>query len=154
LKPHQVRGFSDTSEDPKPLQFSLCTAVAQTLDIDEELRQRIQEALTDDREIGQYLEQLRDPILPRDDDVREYLAPFSILENLILRNGLVYVPDSDEVKLQILKAHHDTVTAGHLDQDKTLELLTRNYYWPRMRQTVNEYVRTCDTYARNKAPRQ
>jgi transposase InsO family protein len=53
-----------------------------------------------------------------------------------------------------LKSHHDTVTAGHLGQDKTQELLTRNYYWPRIRQTVNEYVKTCDTSARNNAPRQ
>jgi hypothetical protein len=88
VKPHQVRGFSDT-EEPELLQFSLCAAVVQTLDVDEELRQQIQEALPNDKEIGQYLEQLRDRTLPREDDVKEFLVPFSLLEDLVLRDGLV-----------------------------------------------------------------
>ena len=71
----------------------------QILDIDEELRQRIREALPTDKEIGQYLEQLRDPILSREDDINEYLESFSLLEDLILRDDLIYIPDSDEVKL-------------------------------------------------------
>jgi hypothetical protein len=152
LKPHQVQGF-DKDQDCEVVYYSLCTAVTENLDIDEDLRQRIVESLPDDKEIGPYLEQLKDPMLPREDDVKEFLEPYSILEDLVLRNSLVYIPDSDEVKLQIIKAHHDTSTAGHLGQDKTLELLTRNYYWPRLRQFVNEYVRTCDTCARNKTPR-
>jgi hypothetical protein len=73
--------------------------VAQVLVIDEDLQTKIQEALSNDKEIGQYLEQLRDPTLPREDDIKEYLAPYSLLEDLVLRDDLIYVPDSDEVKL-------------------------------------------------------
>jgi hypothetical protein len=98
LKPHQVQGF-DKDQDCEVVYYSLCTAVTENLDIDEDLRQRIVESLPDDKEIGPYLEQLKDPILPREDDVKEFLEPYSILEDLVLRNDLVYVPDSDEVKL-------------------------------------------------------
>jgi len=58
-----------------------------------------------------------------------------------------------EIKLRILEAHHDGKTAGHLGQDKTLELIAREYTWPGMREFINEYVRTCDTCTRNKTPR-
>ncbi len=80
--------------------------------------------------------------------------PFSTdPDGLVLHDGLLYVPESDAIKLQILQDCHDGKTAGHLGQDKTLELISRDYYWPGMRRFVNEYVRTCDTCARNKTPR-
>jgi len=63
------------------------------------------------------------------------------------------VPADTEIKLRILEAHHDGKTAGHLGQNKTLELIARDYTWSGMREFVNEYIRTCDTCARNKAPR-
>jgi len=75
------------------------------------------------------------------------------VDGLWLKEGRVYVPVDTEVKLQILEAHHDRKTAGHLGQDKTLELIARDYTWPGMREFINAYSRTCDTYARNKATR-
>ena len=63
------------------------------------------------------------------------------------------MPADTEIKLRILEVHHDGKTAGHLGRDKTLELIAREYTWPGMREFVNEYIRTCDTCARNKMPR-
>src|SRR6202022_2885913 len=77
--------------------------------------------------ISEYINHLEDPTLPRKDDVAEYLKPFSLKENLVLREGLVYVPDNNEIKLSILRQYHDLTTAGHLGQAKTLELITRKY---------------------------
>ena len=74
-------------------------------------------------------------------------------DGLWIKEGRVYVPADTEIKLRILEAHHDRKTAGHLGQEKTLELITRDYTWPGIREFVNEYIRTCDTCARNKAPR-
>jgi len=62
------------------------------------------------------------------------------------------MPADTEIKLRILEAHHDGKTASHLGQDKMLELITWEYPWPEMREFVNEYIRTCDTCARNKTP--
>ena len=123
------------------------------LDVDEDLAKAIQEALPRDRNISEYLENLRNPELPREDDVREFLEPFSMREDLVLFNGLIYIPENDDIKLQILQQCHDSPTAGHLGQAKTLELVSRNYYWPRMRPYVNDYIRSCDVCARNKTPR-
>jgi hypothetical protein len=123
------------------------------LGIDDDLAKAIRSALPHDRNIGEYLEQLKNPQLPCTDDVQEYLDPFSIQEDLVLRDGLVYVPEDDAIRLRIIQQCHDSPMAGHLGQAKTLELVSRNYFWPRCRQYVNEYINTCDTCARNKVPR-
>ena len=72
---------------------------------------------------------------------------------LLVKDGLVYVPQDEGIKVRILEGCHDGKTAGHLGQEKTLELVSRDYFWPGMRKFINEYVSTCDTCARNKAPR-
>ena len=137
------------------LSFSLNTAVAHTMNIDDELAQAIKASLPTDRNVGPYLHLLREPTQPRDDDVKVFLEPYALHENgLLLRNGMIYIPENDDLKLQILRSRHDSPTAGHLGHDKTFELITRDYYWPRMRHFIKEYINTCDICTRNKTPRQ
>src|SRR5271170_5502881 len=69
---------------------------------------------------------------------------------MVLHDGRLYIPADDRIKVEILQERHDAKTAGHLGQERSLELLTRDYYWPRIRQFVNEYVNTCETCIRNK----
>ena len=45
-------------------------------------------------------------------------------------------------------AHHDT--AGHLGQEKTLNLVKRHFYWPGMVKDVEDFVRSCDICQRTK----
>jgi Integrase zinc binding domain/Chromo (CHRromatin Organisation MOdifier) domain/Integrase core domain len=81
---------------------------------------------------------------------------FSVEEGpggILLKGGRVYVPEDNGVKLRIVEECHDRKMAGHLGQEKTLELVERDYVWPGMRKFVNNYVLTCDTCARNKTPR-
>ena len=54
----------------------------------------------------------------------------------------LYVP-AGPLKAQLLYEAHDAPTSGHLGRAKTLEKLSRAFYWPRMHHEVNEYVRTC-----------
>src|SRR5215813_10123300 len=43
--------------------------------------------------------------------------------------------------------------AGHLGYIKTLNLITRDYWWPRMSREIEEYVRACELCVRTKASR-
>jgi len=43
--------------------------------------------------------------------------------------------------------------AGHFGQDKTLELMKPNYYWPNIEEWVRNYVRTCYACQSNKSAR-
>jgi RNase H-like domain found in reverse transcriptase/Integrase zinc binding domain len=76
-----------------------------------------------------------------------------IQDGILFHNDLIYVPDDDSLKLRLLRAHHDDPLAGHFGTTRTLELLTRNYYWPSMRKYVKEYIRSCDVCQRSKPPR-
>ena len=42
-----------------------------------------------------------------------------------------------------MKEGHDSAWAGHPGQKRTLALLEASYYWPRLRDDVEAYVRTC-----------
>ena len=39
---------------------------------------------------------------------------------------------------------HDTHIAGHSGHWKTLELVSRNYWWPQMSRYISQYISTCD----------
>ena len=55
---------------------------------------------------------------------------WSLEQDLVLFRGKVYVPKDSKLRTEIIKLHHDTPTAGHPGQWKTLELVSRNYWWP------------------------
>ncbi|HEY6407467.1 MAG TPA: RNase H-like domain-containing protein, partial [Ktedonobacteraceae bacterium] len=151
LKSHQIKDFP-LHESSRTLA-SLATIPADP-DTAPTILEEIKRALPGDEQIGRYLQYLQDPAMPRPDDAKVYLAQFTLEDDLVLKRGLIYVPAQDPIKLQLLQAHHDAPLAGHPGQDKTHELLSRNYTWPGMRQWVNQYVNSCDTCARNKTPRQ
>ena len=53
------------------------------------------------------------------------------------------VPGNQEIQNKLLRRHHDHPLSGHQGQARTLELLSRQYYWPGMKAEVNSYVATC-----------
>lgn len=55
--------------------------------------------------------------------------------------GKVYVPLKWR-RTTIIK-HHNAIDAGHPGQAKTLELISRNYWWPQMKVDIVAYVRSC-----------
>jgi len=65
-------------------------------------------------------------------------------QGLMLFRGKVYVLKDIKLWLEIIKLHHDTPVAGHPGQWKTLELVTRNYWWPGITMQVKNYVSGCD----------
>ena len=66
--------------------------------------------------------------------------------------GKILVTDPAH-KLDILKKRHDSPTAGHFGEMKTYDLVARDFYWPRMRKYVKDFVKTCENCQRNKTPR-
>ncbi len=62
----------------------------------------------------------------------------------------LYIP-SMNLRSQVLKECHDTPIVGHLGRDKTIEAVSRLYYWPTLHTDVVEYVRTCIRCQQTKA---
>ncbi|KAH0602480.1 uncharacterized protein H6S33_008819, partial [Morchella sextelata] len=78
------------------------------------------------------------------------LAECTEVEGRLLYRGSIYVPDYDPLKLRILQLYHDAASAGHPGREKTFELVSRDYYWPLMRNYIARYVRNCHTCQRSK----
>ncbi|KAJ9509948.1 hypothetical protein QJQ45_011453 [Haematococcus lacustris] len=66
------------------------------------------------------------------------------------RNQIV-VPNCPELKTRILVEMHDAQFAGHVGITKTLERISKMFWWPRMRSEVRHYVANCDACQRNKS---
>ncbi|MFN7739640.1 MAG: reverse transcriptase domain-containing protein, partial [Cyanobacteriota bacterium] len=64
------------------------------------------------------------------------------------QNNRLCVPKKHRV--QILKEFHDSPTGGHFGLEKTLSIIRRYFYWPNMKQSVNDYVTTCDLCQKHK----
>jgi len=66
------------------------------------------------------------------------------------KEGKVYVPKDDQLRMKIIRLHHDTLVGGHGKQWKTVELVTRDFWWPGITKEVKRYVEGCDACQRNK----
>ena len=129
---------------PQPRQTSSIAAVGYRVSAslsvftpETSLRTRMIHALRSDP-IGQEQKRRTDP-------------PYTWRNDLLCHNDAIYVPES--LRLEILRMHHDDPLAGHFGESRTLELLSRNYWFPSMASYVKNYVSTCDICSRAKPSR-
>ncbi|QRW26408.1 Retrotransposable element Tf2 protein [Rhizoctonia solani] len=73
-------------------------------------------------------------------------------EDLLWYQGKLVVPDIETLKEHFLKEFHDSPLAGHPGQQRTLELLGRNLWWPRMKSSAKEWVECCPVCQTNRCP--
>ncbi|GJS21721.1 putative nucleotidyltransferase, ribonuclease H [Tanacetum coccineum] len=62
---------------------------------------------------------------------------------LFTKGDRLYVPKWGDLRRVILKECHDSKWAGHPGIKRTLALVEGTYYWPRMEDDVETFVRTC-----------
>ncbi|HJS83264.1 MAG TPA: reverse transcriptase domain-containing protein, partial [Nitrososphaera sp.] len=74
----------------------------------------------------------------------------TITDGLIYKNERVYIPNDLSIKTQLLTEAHDAKVSGHVGVSKTIQLLSRDYYWPDMRKDINNYVKSCYKCQSNK----
>jgi hypothetical protein len=65
-------------------------------------------------------------------------------DGLLMFYNKVYVPNDRDLRRCIIKQHHDMCIARHAGCFKTLELISRNYWWPQMSHYIGIYVKHCD----------
>ena len=136
LKPEQIDTSLRPADDPILASYTLAAvhtidnaASITTITRSQDRVTAIRNALEQDDNVSPLLPYLRNTALPCSEDIAESLEPYTLdVEGLLLRNGLVYIPAVDALKLEILKDCHDAKTAGHMGQEKTLELVLCNYH--------------------------
>jgi len=72
------------------------------------------------------------------------------IDGIMYKERKVYVPKDEKLRAEIIRLHHDTLLGGHRGQWKTVELVTRKFWWPGVTKEVKQYVEGCDFCQRNK----
>jgi len=55
---------------------------------------------------------------------------------VLLWKERIYIPDSATLREEVITKHYDSKLASHPGYTKTYELITRNYWWPRILEDV------------------
>ena len=63
----------------------------------------------------------------------------------------IWIPEDESLRTTIISQCHDNSLAGHGGTVKTTKLVSRQYYWPKIRETIKRYVKNCDMCQRSKA---
>ena len=61
----------------------------------------------------------------------------------------VYIPNT-EFQIEILKWTHDYILSSHPGINACFQKVRQNFYWPRMYETIREYIKTCHLCQINK----
>ena len=83
-------------------------------------------------------------------DLRDKLE-FGPVDNFELKDGLVFKNDGScfqlyvpsEMENNIIRLIHEKI--GHMGVDKTVNQIKNNYFFPKLRQKVNNYIKNCTT---------
>jgi len=84
--------------------------------------EKIKKARSKDKEVVRIVEEMKKV------RVKELRGEeWKIERELVLKEGKIYVPKDMELRSEIIWLHHNMLVAGHGEQWKTVELVTRNY---------------------------
>ena len=76
--------------------------------------------------------------------------PIKRINDKWYKDGRVVVTGGLEDKQSIIRRHHDAPAYGHPGINKTTQLVERNYWWPRMKNDIMDYVKGCADCQRHK----
>ncbi|MBW0507815.1 hypothetical protein O181_047530 [Austropuccinia psidii MF-1] len=86
--------------------------------------------------------------LERGEPVSDYsLEP---QDKLLLFKDRVLIRRNEEIQLNILQMSHESPLADHPGQERTLNLIKKNFHWAGMNQLIKDYVSSCQKCSRNK----
>ncbi|QRW17502.1 Retrotransposable element Tf2 protein [Rhizoctonia solani] len=112
---------------------------------DQEINDLIGKAIYEDDRLKEILHKLQN---------KEKILDWELKEGLLWYQGKIFVPKDNTIRNLILESRHDALAAGHPGQARTLELISRSYYWPLLKKFVNSYVSHCETCIRSKPTNQ
>ena len=76
-----------------------------------------------------------------------------IEDGLLYYKDRLFIPANEDLLTEKTKGCDDSKVGGHFGEEKTIELVTRNFYWKNLTDWINDYVRSCDECQHNKSPR-
>ncbi|QRW17585.1 Retrotransposable element Tf2 protein [Rhizoctonia solani] len=120
--------------------------------LEKELQCQIKAALDQDESLEEILQFLQNkskaPL-----SIKRAFKDYQMEAGLLFYQGRIVVPDVGSLQTELLRIFHDSPLAGHLGRQHTLELVSRNYYWPRIHADTYWHVDSCKTCQQIRKPK-
>ena len=71
-------------------------------------------------------------------------------DRLMLKEGKMYIPEEKGLRMEVIQLYHDIPVEGHEGQQKTVELVTRNFQWPGVMKEIKKCMEGYDLCQWNK----
>ena len=84
-------------------------------------------------------------------EITDGLLVRCFLEDGEIQKSQLVVPKA--IRSDVLSLAHDIPSSGHLATEKMLDRLRRRFYWPKMNDSVKQYVVECDKCTARKTPK-
>ncbi|KAF8747621.1 reverse transcriptase [Rhizoctonia solani] len=108
-----------------------------------ELQHQIELSLDQDKSLEEILQFLQNeskaPLL-----IIRAFKDYKMEAGLLFYQGRIVVPDVGTLRTDLLCIFHNSPLAGHPGRQQTLELVSRNYYWPGIRADTYWHVDSCE----------
>ncbi|QRW18560.1 Retrotransposable element Tf2 protein [Rhizoctonia solani] len=146
-KPDALSRRSDHANIPPANQTMLPNPVFANVALvtpEKELQRQIKAALDQDKSLEEILQFLQNeskaPL-----SIKKAFKDYQMEAGLLFYQGRIMVPDIGTLRMELLRIFHDSPLAGHPGQQRTLELVSRNYYWPGICADTYWHVNSCKT---------
>jgi len=108
--------------------------------IDLELQDDIKNETAKDDFFAKALQAMKEnSLLP----IRSSLEEWKIEERILFFKDRCYIPPNKELRQEVVKWYYDSLSGGHPEHFKTLELIWHYYWWPGMTVFVKNYIAGC-----------
>ena len=121
------------ANEKKQLKYIHC----QIIWIKEFLNKQIKKKISQDRFMKKIIK-----------EIEEYFK-IKVAKKLLLFQKLIYM--SSATKKKVIKWHHNNALTEYFEIDKTVKLISRNYYFSQMRQKVKKHIWQCKQCQQNKS---
>ncbi|QRW22949.1 Retrotransposable element Tf2 protein [Rhizoctonia solani] len=154
-KPDALSRRSDHADVPPAAQTMLPDPIFANVALvlpEKELQQRIELSLDQDESLEEILQFLQNES-KAPPSIKQAFKDYQMEAGLLFYQGRIVVPDVGTLRTDLLQIFHDSPLAGHPGRQRTLELISRNYYWPGIRADTYWHVDSCETCQRIRKPK-
>ncbi|QRW22886.1 Retrotransposable element Tf2 protein [Rhizoctonia solani] len=149
-KPDALSQCSDHANIPPANQTMLPDPVFANMAMvtpEKELQCQIKLSLDQDKSLEEILQFLQNKS-KAPPSIKRAFRDYKMEAGLLFYQGRIVVPDVGTLRTDLLRIFHNSPLAGHPSRQQTLELISRNYYWPGIRADTYWHVDSCETCQR------
>ncbi|QRW23181.1 Retrotransposable element Tf2 protein [Rhizoctonia solani] len=119
---------------------------------EKELQRQIKRSLDQDKSLEEILQFLQNES-KAPPSIKRAFKDYEMEARLLFYQGQIVVPDVGTLRTDLLRIFHNSPLAGHPGRQQTLELVSRNYYWPGIRADTYWHVDSCETCQQIRKPK-